>query len=299
MEKENTDTSLATTENPNEKIKKLLATAKKPNTFLGLKPTEIETVLGGIKKQVINALPKHLTAERMISVATSIISKNPAIQECTPLSIMGAVVGASILGLNFALGEAYLVPYGKNAGTKDKPNWVKECQLQISYQGYVKLARQSGDIKNISAHVVREGDKFEYAYGLFEKLEHIPMQNNNGKITHAYAVVHYLSGGYNFEILDISQIEYLRNLSPIAKAKKGERVGAWADEYMYEIMCLAKVIKRLAKWMPKSDTLNTALKTDEATVPLQAVKEGEIDLNAIEFVEAEDVEIEEEKTEPK
>lgn len=282
-----------------EQVKQTLAKAKKPGTMLGLAPSQIQQVFEAIKFQVAQAIPRHLTPERMIQVATNCVAKNPAIQECTPQSIMGSIVGLSVLGLNPALNEAYLVPFNKKVkNAKNEDVWIKECQLQIGYQGYMKLARQSGEIESISAHVVRKGDVFSYTYGLNETLEHIPCDNIEAEITHSYAVAKYKSGGYSFVVLTRKEIEALRKRSPNQKPGgkvSEEPVGIWATDY--PAMACAKALKQLAKWMPKSDTLQTATQVDEGKIELNTIQDGEIDLNSVEYADYVDVETKEEKQE--
>ena len=116
------------------------------NSMLGLTQSEISSYLMNMKNQVAAVLPKHLTTERVLQMAATTIKKNPKIAQCTPASLLGAVMQASILGFPpvDALGYCYFVPYGR------------DVQFQIGYRGLVELARRSGKIKTVYAEVVRE-----------------------------------------------------------------------------------------------------------------------------------------------
>lgn len=244
------------------KVSDILAKSKSKGTFEGLKSGDVLTVLNQYKEQISQALPKHLTADRMIQMATTHINQNPEIAKCTAGSLIGAVMQASILGFKpvSAYGQCYFVPYNKNVGTKENPKYVKEVQFQIGYKGYIALARRSQDLKMIYAEVVRKGDKFEFEMGLEPKLLHVPAQDVEGEITHVYAVAHYKDGGYNFVVLTRKQVEKLRKRSPMQKEHPS---GAWFSDY--DAMAKAKAIKQLAKYLP-SEELTLASETDEKTI---------------------------------
>ena len=75
---------------------------------------------------------------------------------------------------NTALGQAYLIPYGN------------QCQFQLGYKGMLDLAYRTGEVRSITAEVVREGDVFEYELGLNPKLRHVPAQSGRGKAIYYY-----------------------------------------------------------------------------------------------------------------
>lgn len=250
-------------------VQMALQKAKKPGTLAGLKHSQVQDVIASMKGQISQALPKHLTADRMIQMATSLIVKNPKLAECSAASLVGAVMQASILGFRPVeqLGECYFVPYGG------------VVQFQIGYKGFITLARRSGELKNIYAEVVHEGDKFEVEFGLEPKLVHIPrMDNENAKLTHVYAVSRYKDDGYNFMVLTASQVEKLRKRNPM---QKGAPSGSWATDY--DAMAKAKVIKQLAKYMPLSVDFMNATLSDEAVITDKAFSNDQSGLKIEQF----------------
>jgi len=257
-----------------------LAKAQTKGTMKGLNSTDIGTVLSGYKSQIEKVIPKHLTAERMIQMATTLIARNPRIAECTASSVVGSVVSASILGFPPVqeLGYCYFVPYRRNIGTKSSPNYVKELQFQIGYKGHMELARRSSQIKSIHAEVVREGDEFKYQLGLNPELKHIPDADINAMVTHAYAVAHYKDGGYNFVVLTRNQIEALRLRSPGQSAGKPSDV--WATDY--DKMAMAKAVKQLSKFLPISIDYHENLIADEKVIHLEDIEEGKIKIENLE-----------------
>ena len=224
---------------------------KNTGSLAGLTQGEIGDYLGGMKERVAQILPKHLTADRVLQMAATTIHRNPAIAKCTPTSLLGAVMQASLLGFPpvDALGYCYFVPYGK------------DVQFQIGYKGLIDLARRSGKVKDVYAEIVREGDVFEAEFGLERTLKHKPSFDTSKPITHAYAVCHYSDGGYSFVVLSKADIEKLRLRSPMQKAAAS---GAWLTDY--EAMAKAKALKQLAKYLPLSLDQQSAVATDEAVL---------------------------------
>mgnify|MGYP000606408718 CR=1 FL=1 len=47
----------------------------------------------------------------------------------------------------------------------------------MGYRGMIDLARRSGQLVDISARAVHQGDEFSYSYGLNEDLRHVPCAN--------------------------------------------------------------------------------------------------------------------------
>lgn len=219
--------------------------------LIGLKSNDIQDILNNYSKQMEKVLPKMLSAERMIAMASTEITKNPKLLECTAQSLIGAVLQASVLGFQpvAALGYCYFVPYGS------------QVQFQIGYKGMLALARRSGEIASVYAEVVREGDKFNYTLGLHRDIVHEPTGDISKPLTYVYAVVQFKDGGDSFVVLSRAEVERLRMRSPMQKATPS---GAWATDY--EAMAKAKAIKQLAKYLPLSIDTVEAIATDEAVL---------------------------------
>ena len=93
--------------------------------------------------QLRTALPSHFSAERMARLALTAFRTNRGLQNCTPSSIMAAVMSAAQLGLEpHVQGQCYLVPHGN------------ECTLIVGYQGLLDLIRRSGQVKSLAARIV-------------------------------------------------------------------------------------------------------------------------------------------------
>lgn len=230
------------------------------------KAETIRAMLQQSKQQIALALPKHLSADRMLRISMTSIRRTPQLMTCTPQSLLGAVIQAAQLGLepDGVLGMAYLVPF------KD------ECQLIIGYKGLIDLARRSGQLSTIFARVVYSQDVFEYAYGLNDRLEHIPSNKSvdPGEITAAYAVAKLKDGATQFEVMTRPEIDAIRK-----RSKAGES-GPWVTDFPE--MAKKTVLRRLCKMLPASVELQRAVALDErADVGLSQNLEDVVDADVV------------------
>jgi len=222
--------------------------AAKPTTAIAKKgqPT-IQQFLESRKDLIAQVAPKHLTPDRLIKVALMARARNKALLLCSPESLLQAVINAAELGLEPSglLGQAYLVPYGK------------DVQLIPGYRGLIDLARRSGQISRIEAHVVHENDTFDISYGIEPKLEHKPtLSANPGKPVAVYAIAKLKDGTTQVEVMTISQVEAIRSRSKAAKS------GPWVTDF--EEMARKTVVRRLCKYLPLSPELQKALEFEES-----------------------------------
>ncbi|MEH2922385.1 recombination protein RecT [Samsonia erythrinae] len=225
------------------------------------KPKTLDQLLASpkIKAQMALALPRHMTADRLARIATTEIRKVPKLATCDQVSFLGAIMQCAQLGLEpgGALGHAYLLPFDKRQKVNGRWETVAtEAQLIIGYRGMIDLARRSGQILSISARTVYQNDKFSYAYGLEETLEHVPNETGNrGDLTHVYAVARLKDGGVQFEVMSRADVEKVRAMS-----KAGSN-GPWVDHF--DEMAKKTVIRRLFKYLPVSIELQQAVVLDE------------------------------------
>lgn len=219
-----------------------------PATRPALSPVQVQMntikdLINRSKDQISARLPKHLTADRIMKVALTAINKTPKLLECSRESLLMSIMQAAEMGLEPGglLGEGYLVPYGT------------QCQFIPGYRGLISLARRSGQIVSIEAHVVFQKDEFECGFGLDPFLKHTPAweEVDPGPLRFVYAVAKLKDGGVQFEVMSRAQIEGIR-----AKSKAG-RSGPWVDHF--DEMARKTVIRRLFKYLPVSVELAQAL----------------------------------------
>lgn len=199
------------------------------------------------KEQLMQALPKGLTVERMTRVVLTAMNKTPKLLDCTRESLWESVLNCASLGLfPDALGRAYLVPY------KGK------CQLIIGYKGLIDLAYRSDRIASIQLVVVRKGDIFSREPLKNPPITHKIMEAEGDAfrvLTHVYSVV-YLKG------CDVPSIDVMskREVDEIRARSQSGGAGPWVTDY--EEMAKKTVFRRHAKVLPMSAELVQAMQVD-------------------------------------
>lgn len=262
------------------------------------KNSKIENFNKVIKKELAenfaaikSIVPKHMTPERLARITLTAISRTPKLAECTPASIVGAVMNCATLGLEPNLiGHAYLVPFFNN---KTK---VMECQFQIGYKGYIDLIRRTGDVSKIYAETVYENDLFVYIKGEDKRLLHIPFDmlhllenfvpnktgdylelmmtqaiaeikarnpKDQGKPVRYYSAYRMKDGSFDFVTMTAEQAR--QHAETYSKSKyDGKLVGPWVEHF--DAMAKKTCIKEMAKFMPISVEIQEKLALDEAVL---------------------------------
>lgn len=214
----------------------------------------IRKLLERMAPEIKRALPKHMDVDRLTRVALTTIRLNPKLLECNATSLIAAVMQAAQLGLEPGiLGHCYIVPYGK------------EATFVIGYRGMIDLARRSGNIESIYAHVVYANDYFRLRYGLEEELVHIPWHlredqkfEDGGAIKGAYMVAKFKDGGHYFHYMPVAEIEKHRQRS------KAANNGPWVTDY--EEMAKKTVVRSAWKWLPISVEIARKVESSDETV---------------------------------
>lgn len=216
-------------------------------------------LLTGMLPEIKRALPKHVDPDRMLRIATTALRTTPDLALCTPASFVGCVMQCAQLGLepNTPLQHAWLIP----RRNKRLEAGQRECTLIIGYQGQIELSRRTDKVGPIYAHVVREGDFFDYALGTDPYIKHKPSDDvarETKPITHVYAVARGKSAGElpQFEVLTKAQIEARRLRGAAADD------GPWQTDY--EPMSKKTGIRALWKYLPKSAEMARAEALDDA-----------------------------------
>lgn len=215
---------------------------------------DLKRLLENKKGNIAAVLPSHMTPERLIKIALVACSRAPALLACSAESIYSSLMDASQLGLEpfTGLNLSYIIPY-RNGKTG-----VNEAKFIPSYRGMIELARRTGQIKSIDADVVYEKDRWEVEKGLTPKLVHVPLYDgkDRGKPVLVYAIARFKDGGYQFEVMTIQQVEFVRTKS------KSSNSGPWVE--FWDEMARKTCLKKLLKLCPMSTDLAKAVARDNA-----------------------------------
>jgi len=213
-----------------------------------------------LKPSLKNALPKHLTADRMARIILTEFRRTPKLLNCTKESIAGAVLTAAQLGLEPGItGQCWILPYGK------------EATFVPGYQGMVELAYRSGQIDYITAEVVYEKDHFEFKLGTEPKLVHKPaIEEDRGELRYAYAVAKVKGSDTPvFKVLTKQEIEKVKKSSKSAYSEYSPW-NTWPEE-MWKKTALKKLLKLLPKSTEMLQLLEAEVKAEALTPQEQAM----------------------------
>jgi recombination protein RecT len=205
-------------------------------------PIQLRQFVESKQTDLASTLPKQIDPERFLRVALLAVTKNKALWECSKESVFLAIMESARVGLQIDNKEAALIPYGGHA------------EFMPMVTGIIRLMLRSPGLTKVEARVVREGDEFEYRYGLDPQLEHKPVGGSDREITHAYAVMWRQGAGTTFEIVTREEIEQVRGSSRAPDSP------AWKN--WYGEMCRKVVLKRLAKYADLSPEATRAIELD-------------------------------------
>lgn len=222
------------------------------------RPATMADQIRQMQNQFQMAMPKGAEAQQLVRDALTCLRTNPQLAECDPQSVLGGLMTVSQLGLRVGvLGHSWLLPFWDNRSKSRK------AQLIIGYQGYRELAQRTGQIDTIIARPVHENDHFDLDYGVADNLVHKPeLRGERGEAIGYYAIVKYTTGGYAFWYMSKTEVEQHRDRNAMARDKSGRIVGPWRDNF--DAMAGKTVFLQLARWMPKSTELASAIEADNS-----------------------------------
>lgn len=158
-----------------------------------------------------------------------------ALEVCTQPSIANALLNMVIQGLNPMKNQCYFIPFGN------------QLTLMRSYFGSIAVAKQFGEIRDITAEVIYEGDKVETEIkrGKTSILSHTRnFENiNKAKIIGAYATILYNNDFEESLIMTIDQIKTSWKKSKLNPDNKESTHSQFTED-----MCKRTVINKICKY---------------------------------------------------
>lgn len=194
--------------------------------------------------------PTGLTAERMMRTVVISCERNPALLDCTPVSIMQSAMTGAVLGLEADghTGQGFLIPF------KGKAAWI------TGYKGYSTLGWRAG--LTIDGNVVREGDEFDYELGSAPFVRHRLRLGGEAsrRIIGAWATAIAPGRSPIPVVMSIDEIEQIKSKAP--GAKKAD--SPWNQPGVpFAAMCAKTARRRLARSLPLCSFV-AAARIDEA-----------------------------------
>lgn len=196
---------------------------------------------------------RHLDTRRMTMIALLTATKQPQLLKCNPKTVVQSLMQAAEMGLEIGggFGHAYLVPFKET------------CTLIVGYQGFIELTLRTEFVVDIRAVVVFKGEDFEYQEGTKPFIRHIPSEDVDRRyenVRAAYAVATLKGGEQKALLMWRKEIDLIKSRAKSAKAEKSP----WNDAYDSVEMARKCPVRKMAKFLPKSRELATALALDDA-----------------------------------
>lgn len=183
---------------------------------------------------VEDALPKDFNRTRFVQNAMSVITNNPVLTGANKSQLMAGLIKGAYLGLDFMNKECFLVPYGK------------DISFQLGYKGACKFVKKYSirPLLDIKAEIVREGDEISYGIeGNKPYLDFKPKAFNKGQVVGAFAVAYFADGGILYEVMNMDELNKVRNSSKCGRNPSSPWV-TWTEE-MYKKSALLRLSKQI------------------------------------------------------
>lgn len=228
------------------------------------KPDLLEKIIAETEKKahisIDEFLPKGVPRSRILAAVRIEAKKNPAIMECTPVSIVEAITRSLRWGLEIG-DTVHLVPYN-NKGTK-------RLTAVADYKGLAQLMVMSGAVRAVEPTCVYEGEHFQMQRGDDPKLEHIPFRSKTerGRLLGAYVLLRRPFGVVTWEWMSIEEIDEIRQ----AYSHQWKQ-GPCPDWYAKKT-----VTRRAAKLIPKDPKLADAFRVMDEDERAEFSEEAQLD----------------------
>jgi recombination protein RecT len=200
-----------------------------------------------VRAKIAEVLPSTLTAERMTRVMLATVNRTPKLTECTPASLLDALMRCSQVGLEPDGYHAHLIPFGN------------QVQVIYDYKGLLALIRRNG-LDGV-AFLVHQEDTFEFlpddGTGKTSVHHAIDVRKDRGPILGCYARAQEVGKPADYEWMSVGEIETTRKQS--RAANNGPWVTHWSE------MARKTVIRRMCKRLPIRQEDRAALMQDDDT----------------------------------
>ena len=215
------------------------------------------------QKSLQNSLSNPKEIQKFTAAITSVVSTNPAIEECEAATILSAALCGHALGLTPSpqLGQYYLVPFN------DRKNDRKVATFVLGYRGYIQLAIRSGQYKKLIVTEIKEGELISWD-PLTEDIEIKPiLDEERRKVTETigyYAMFRYINGFEKVIYWPKEKMKaHARQYSPgyANDIKKGWTNTFWSKDF--DAMAKKTMLRQLiSKWGVMSVEMQNAYVAD-------------------------------------
>ncbi len=243
---------------------------------------------GDAVKRKVNAIVGTKDGDKLISNLISNIQQNPTLAECTQGSIVNGALAGHALKLDFALQQAYLVPFN------DNNTGQKVAQFCIGWRGYIQLALRSGQYRFLNVKELKEGEliNFDELTEEFEiKWIKNKIERDKKPTTHYIALFELINGFRKAIIWSKEEIElHAKKYSSAYQydLKKGYKKSWWSKDFDNQAK-KTMIRQLLSRFGVMSTEMQQAYKQDMATIDEQGNPTYVDNPETFEKIEAEEV----------
>jgi len=196
------------------------------------------------------ALPKHIPQERFVRALHTAINNNPDLAKADRNSLLGAAMKAASDGLVCDGRDAVIVTFNTKDGVK--------AQYMRMIAGILRLIRNSGELKTITAQIVHKNDKFKrWVDNNGEQLEHsFDDFSDRGEAIGVYSMAVTKDGGVYYDVMNKAELEKIK------KSSRGGQYGPWNSDF-YTEMWKKSSLRRLSKRLPMATDIDQVISDDD------------------------------------
>lgn len=218
-----------------------------------------------VKNQILATIGDKKKGEQFISSIISVVTANPSLKECEPMSVLNCALLGNTLNLSPSpqLKKYYLVPF------EDRKNNRKVATFILGYGGYIELALRTGQYKKINVAALKKGElkKFD---PVSEEYEIQLVSDGREKLpTTDYIAFFELNNGFKKALRWSREkmIEHAKTYSPGFKndLAKGTQYTFWSKQFD-EMANKTMIRQLLSKWGLLSIEIQQAIDTDYSVV---------------------------------
>lgn len=210
-----------------------------------------------IKERCVELFGSEVRFVQEATFLLRMVNDNPAMQECTKASIAGVLlsIASTGLSLNPVLKLCYVIPRNVKVKTASGDRWEKRANVEPSYMGLMKLATDTGAVKNFEVHEVYKGDEFEFDLVAKRPRVHKPywtLGRERGPMVGVYGFAVLADGTTLPEHMGADELAKIQAKSDNAG---GKVYADWQGE-----MARKSLVKRLQKYIPRTESSERFLK---------------------------------------
>lgn len=213
---------------------------------------EAPTVVDLIERMKPQLERMSVDGERLTRIVLTELRRTPKLYECSPQSLIGAMMLAGQLGLEPGpLGHVYLIPYGK------------EVTFVLGYTGIIELARRGG-IEGLSADVVWDCDEYETPWRNERGIHYRYAPGNEDDRTERLGVLVTWKDGKTAQAIHVPKSRVERAM----KASEGSSAPTSPWQTDPDPMWRKTGVRTARPFLPQSPVFAQALASDGQTVTL-------------------------------